>query len=120
MLFALTAGDRWAILTRRACPRCGSVLTARAHRKTLQDEALAAIHLFPYRCGRCSARFRANALLRTLGERPWSADPRRAVIPKRWVRRGAVSSAAWPGVIVIAILGLVAAFALRTLFPFAR
>jgi hypothetical protein len=79
MFSTLAMGDRWAMLTRRACPVCGSMETARAHRRTLPDEALAAFGLFPYRCSHCSARFRANHWLRILGEKPWSADPRRSM-----------------------------------------
>jgi hypothetical protein len=118
MMYTLAAGDRWAILTRRACPHCGSVETARAHRRTLLDEALAAMRIFPYRCSRCAVRFRATSWLRSLGEKPWSADPRIAVIGRRWTN----SASAWPVALlstaIIALLGASAAVLLLILNQF--
>lgn len=115
MSVILATGDRWAMLIRRACPACGCMETARAHRRTLLDEALAAIRLFPYRCSRCSARFRANHCVRALGEKPWSPDPRSdAVMPKfNWPE--SPLSAALIGTIILALLGATAVLVLLIL-----
>lgn len=79
----MTVGDRWAVLTRRACPSCGSMKTSRGHRRSMVDDALATLRVFPYRCSRCTARFHALSIIRSLGEKPWSADSRAASIRQR-------------------------------------
>jgi len=47
------------------------------------DDALATIRILPYRCGRCATRFHALSIIRSLGEKPWSAGSRTASTHQR-------------------------------------
>jgi DNA-directed RNA polymerase subunit RPC12/RpoP len=100
MLNSIAVGSRWAVLTRRACPECGSLRTTRAHRRSMLDDALAALRVNPYRCAHCSTRFFALPFLRSLGEKPWSADTRETSIRQRCSNE--------PSVFLIMINGLAA------------
>ncbi len=115
MLNTMTVGDRWAVLTRRACPCCGSMKTSRGHRRSMLDDALAAIRVFPYRCGRCSTRFHALSIIRALGEKPWSADSRASSIRQRCSADPSVIPVAVLSALVILLISGVATILLLTI-----
>lgn len=108
MLNSIAVGSRWAVLTRRACPECGSLRTTRAHRRSMLDDALAALRVHPYRCAHCSTRFFALPFLRSLGEKPWSADTRETSIRQRCSNEPSVFPVALLGALVILLLSGVA------------
>jgi hypothetical protein len=69
-------------LDHRPCPRCGTVKTRLAPRKTLSDSLFGALTIYPFRCQLCAQRFRAF-----LG--------RRAKPPRRSFERVSVSFPVW-------------------------
>lgn len=108
MLNSIAVGSRWAVLTRRACPECGSLKTSRAHRRSMLDDALAAVRINPYRCGQCATRYYALPFLRSLGEKPWSADLRESTIRQRCSFEPSVFPVALLGALMILLLSGVA------------
>ena len=66
----------------RTCPTCGTTKTRLAARKTLSDDLLSALTIYPFRCQLCAQRFRTF-----LG--------RRARNPRRSFERVNVSFPVW-------------------------
>lgn len=75
------------------------------------DDALAAVRISPYRCGHCATRFYALPFLRSLGEKPWSADLRETSIRQRCSADPSVFPVALLSALMILLLsGLATAF----------
>ncbi|ALA56707.1 PilZ domain-containing protein [Nitrospira moscoviensis] len=69
-------------MTSRRCPRCGTIKTKLAPRKTLSDSLCSAFTIYPFRCQLCAKRFRTF-----LGHR--------AKLPRRGFERVSVSFPVW-------------------------
>ena len=72
------------------------------------DDALAAVRINPYRCGQCATRYYALPFLRSLGEKPWSADLRESTIRQRCSFEPSVFPVALLGALMILLLSGVA------------
>ena len=95
-------------LTGAVCPRCGHNRIHRSHRKSMNDEWLAMVGLWPYRCVGCGLRFRSAPLLRWLGKRPWAGPDLKTVVRTATVgERQKLNEAARAGRILLAALATV-------------
>ncbi|MCL4793252.1 MAG: hypothetical protein KJZ84_01750 [Bryobacteraceae bacterium] len=84
MSFRNQSGDRIDHLLGAACPKCGSKVAHRSHRKSVLDFFLSWAGIWPYRCQRCRSAYRAIRALRKLGEeRPWHIPAGAWRVPER-------------------------------------